>query len=206
MEASVQALVSSASPCRSAPSSSCSAADRTCNRKHQRHCAETAAGGAKTPQLSHISQSELSLCHFLDQLCVAVETCFLIDTLRAPETTDSDIKQYLQSLDKPLRVPCCDASNMHTHHHDRRMRTNRDQAYALQTTANRTSPDRPCARLQRHSQRWNVRQAARIPVPINTIGLCVAATADRAPPPFAWPSSFVMMTLPTLTAFLKASA
>lgn len=43
-------------------------------------------------------------------------------------------------------------------------------------------------------------------MPMNTIGLCVAATAESAPPPLAWPSSLVMMTLPTFTAFLNASA
>jgi hypothetical protein len=32
------------------------------------------------------------------------------------------------------------------------------------------------------------------PVPIKTIGLLVAATAERAPPPFAWPSSLVTIT------------
>ena len=31
------------------------------------------------------------------------------------------------------------------------------------------------------------------------IGDCVAATALRAPPPLAWPSSFVTITLPTST-------
>jgi len=38
------------------------------------------------------------------------------------------------------------------------------------------------------------------------IGLSVAATALREPPPFACPSSFVMITLPTSTAYLKARA
>jgi hypothetical protein len=32
------------------------------------------------------------------------------------------------------------------------------------------------------------------PVPIKTIGLYVAATAERAPPPFAFPSSLVTIT------------
>mmetsp|Transcript_13918 Transcript_13918/g.13912 ORF Transcript_13918/g.13912 Transcript_13918/m.13912 type:complete len:216 (-) Transcript_13918:698-1345(-) len=44
------------------------------------------------------------------------------------------------------------------------------------------------------------------PVPIKIIGDSVAATALKAPPPFAWPSSFVTITLPTLTDFLKANA
>mmetsp|Transcript_48811 Transcript_48811/g.116190 ORF Transcript_48811/g.116190 Transcript_48811/m.116190 type:complete len:324 (-) Transcript_48811:539-1510(-) len=44
------------------------------------------------------------------------------------------------------------------------------------------------------------------PVPMNTIGDSVAATAESAPPPLAWPSSLVMITDPTLTAFLNASA
>ena len=35
------------------------------------------------------------------------------------------------------------------------------------------------------------------PVPMNVIGLRVAATALSAPPPLACPSSFVMMTWPT---------
>jgi hypothetical protein len=42
------------------------------------------------------------------------------------------------------------------------------------------------------------------PSPMNMIGLFVAATADKAPPPLECPSIFVMMTEPTLTAFLKA--
>lgn len=42
------------------------------------------------------------------------------------------------------------------------------------------------------------------PSPIKIIGLLVAATADKAPPPFECPSIFVITTLPTLTAFLKA--
>lgn len=44
------------------------------------------------------------------------------------------------------------------------------------------------------------------PVPIKTIGLSVAATALSAPPPFAWPSNFVIITLPIATASLKAYA
>lgn len=44
------------------------------------------------------------------------------------------------------------------------------------------------------------------PSPTKMMGLWVAATADRAPPPLECPSILVMMTLPTLTAFLKASA
>jgi hypothetical protein len=46
------------------------------------------------------------------------------------------------------------------------------------------------------------------PRPMKIIGLSVAATADKAPPPLfvSPPSSFVMMTLPTLTVFLKARA
>jgi hypothetical protein len=38
------------------------------------------------------------------------------------------------------------------------------------------------------------------------MGLFVAATADKAPPPLECPSILVMITLPTLTAFLKAYA
>lgn len=37
------------------------------------------------------------------------------------------------------------------------------------------------------------------PVPTCVMGAPVAATAERAPPPLAWPSSFVMMTEPTDT-------
>ena len=44
------------------------------------------------------------------------------------------------------------------------------------------------------------------PVPIKIIGLSVAATALRAPPPLACPSSLVIITEPTLTAFLNANA
>ena len=44
------------------------------------------------------------------------------------------------------------------------------------------------------------------PVPIKTIGLFVAATAERAPPPFAWPSNFVTITYPTLIVSWKAFA
>lgn len=44
------------------------------------------------------------------------------------------------------------------------------------------------------------------PVPRNTIGDSVAATAESDPPPFACPSSLVMMTEPTLTDSLKALA
>ena len=32
------------------------------------------------------------------------------------------------------------------------------------------------------------------PVPMKIIGLLVAATAERAPPPLAWPSNLVTMT------------
>lgn len=38
------------------------------------------------------------------------------------------------------------------------------------------------------------------------MGLFVAATADKAPPPLECPSILVIITLPTLTAFLKAYA
>ncbi len=34
-------------------------------------------------------------------------------------------------------------------------------------------------------------------MPMKVMGLLVAATAERAPPPLAWPSSLVMMTWPT---------
>jgi len=44
------------------------------------------------------------------------------------------------------------------------------------------------------------------PIPMNVIGLPVAATADKAPPPLACPSSFVIITLPIVTVFLKAKA
>lgn len=44
------------------------------------------------------------------------------------------------------------------------------------------------------------------PSPMKIMGLWVAATADKAPPPLVCPSILVMMTLPTLTAFLKAYA
>ena len=38
------------------------------------------------------------------------------------------------------------------------------------------------------------------------MGDFVAATAESAPPPFECPSIFVIITLPTFTAFLKAYA
>ena len=44
------------------------------------------------------------------------------------------------------------------------------------------------------------------PVPKNTIGDSVAATAEREPPPFACPSSLVTITEPTLTDSLNAFA
>mmetsp|Transcript_3435 Transcript_3435/g.10733 ORF Transcript_3435/g.10733 Transcript_3435/m.10733 type:complete len:214 (-) Transcript_3435:88-729(-) len=44
------------------------------------------------------------------------------------------------------------------------------------------------------------------PVPMWMIGACVAATAESAPPPLAWPSSLVMMHEPTFTFSLKARA
>ncbi len=44
------------------------------------------------------------------------------------------------------------------------------------------------------------------PVPINVIGDSVAATADKAPPPLACPSNFVIITEPTFIAFLNAKA
>ena len=44
------------------------------------------------------------------------------------------------------------------------------------------------------------------PVPRNTIGESVAATADNAPPPLACPSNFVMITDPIDTACLKDKA
>ena len=44
------------------------------------------------------------------------------------------------------------------------------------------------------------------PDPIKIIGESVAATALKAPPPFAWPSNLVIITDPTLTDFLKARA
>lgn len=45
-----------------------------------------------------------------------------------------------------------------------------------------------------------VTQAQPAPVPIKVMGDLVAATADSAPPPLAWPSSLVMMTWPTCAA------
>mmetsp|Transcript_11481 Transcript_11481/g.34040 ORF Transcript_11481/g.34040 Transcript_11481/m.34040 type:complete len:214 (-) Transcript_11481:616-1257(-) len=44
------------------------------------------------------------------------------------------------------------------------------------------------------------------PVPMWMMGACVAATAESAPPPLAWPSSLVMMHDPTRTFSLKALA
>jgi len=44
------------------------------------------------------------------------------------------------------------------------------------------------------------------PVPINMIGLLVAATADKVPPPLACPSSLVTITYPTLIVSWKALA
>mmetsp|Transcript_1904 Transcript_1904/g.5329 ORF Transcript_1904/g.5329 Transcript_1904/m.5329 type:complete len:216 (-) Transcript_1904:643-1290(-) len=44
------------------------------------------------------------------------------------------------------------------------------------------------------------------PVPMWMIGALVAATADKAPPPLACPSSLVMITDPTATFSLKARA
>jgi len=44
------------------------------------------------------------------------------------------------------------------------------------------------------------------PVPIKIIGLSVAATADKAPPPLACPSNLVIITDPTETQDLKALA
>jgi len=44
------------------------------------------------------------------------------------------------------------------------------------------------------------------PVPKKQIGEPVDATAESAPPPLAWPSSFVIITEPTSTVFLNASA
>mmetsp|Transcript_50913 Transcript_50913/g.84377 ORF Transcript_50913/g.84377 Transcript_50913/m.84377 type:complete len:213 (-) Transcript_50913:747-1385(-) len=44
------------------------------------------------------------------------------------------------------------------------------------------------------------------PVPMWVIGAPVAATAERAPPPLACPSSFVTITEPTVTLFLNAVA
>jgi len=61
------------------------------------------------------------------------------------------------------------------------------------------------------SRTWNtkVRWRKRLKiskVPIKMIGLCVAATAAKAPPPFACPSNLVTITAPTGTASLKAWA
>ena len=44
------------------------------------------------------------------------------------------------------------------------------------------------------------------PEPKKVMGEPVAATAESAPPPLAWPSSLVMMTEPTATESLKALA
>mmetsp|Transcript_24776 Transcript_24776/g.62889 ORF Transcript_24776/g.62889 Transcript_24776/m.62889 type:complete len:261 (+) Transcript_24776:261-1043(+) len=44
------------------------------------------------------------------------------------------------------------------------------------------------------------------PVPTCVMGAPVAATAERAPPPLAWPSSLVIMHEPTATLALKALA
>mmetsp|Transcript_7649 Transcript_7649/g.32491 ORF Transcript_7649/g.32491 Transcript_7649/m.32491 type:complete len:352 (-) Transcript_7649:724-1779(-) len=44
------------------------------------------------------------------------------------------------------------------------------------------------------------------PVPMKMMGERVAATAEMAPPPFAWPSSFVTITEPTSTVALNALA
>ncbi|KAL1858873.1 hypothetical protein VTK73DRAFT_7781 [Phialemonium thermophilum] len=44
------------------------------------------------------------------------------------------------------------------------------------------------------------------PVPMKTMGVRVAATAEMAPPPLAWPSVLVMMMAPKSAASLKALA
>mmetsp|Transcript_12725 Transcript_12725/g.31248 ORF Transcript_12725/g.31248 Transcript_12725/m.31248 type:complete len:370 (+) Transcript_12725:420-1529(+) len=68
-----------------------------------------------------------------------------------------------------------------------------------------TSP-MPSSRLTNDRTSKGSKSSKCSPVPIKTMGDSVAATALSAPPPLAWPSSFVMMTLPTLTASLKAAA
>mmetsp|Transcript_47764 Transcript_47764/g.94561 ORF Transcript_47764/g.94561 Transcript_47764/m.94561 type:complete len:206 (-) Transcript_47764:245-862(-) len=54
------------------------------------------------------------------------------------------------------------------------------------------------------SNGWNSSKCS--PRPRKMMGELVAATADNAPPPLAWPSSLVTMTLPTFTHSLKALA
>eukprot|EP01139_Manchomonas_bermudensis_P004977 Amastigsp_a174505_1858.p6 type:complete len:117 gc:universal Amastigsp_a174505_1858:874-524(-) len=44
------------------------------------------------------------------------------------------------------------------------------------------------------------------PVPMKMMGACVAATAESAPPPWAWPSSFVRMTSAMSILALNAAA
>mmetsp|Transcript_45248 Transcript_45248/g.106174 ORF Transcript_45248/g.106174 Transcript_45248/m.106174 type:complete len:267 (+) Transcript_45248:244-1044(+) len=68
-----------------------------------------------------------------------------------------------------------------------------------------TSP-RP-RRRDTKDRTWNCSKSSKCsPVPMKTMGDSVAATAESAPPPLAWPSSFVMITDPTLTASLNALA
>jgi hypothetical protein len=53
---------------------------------------------------------------------------------------------------------------------------------------------------QQHQHQWQRQQQAaerRSPVPMKLMGDLVAATADSAPPPLAWPSILVTMTWPT---------
>jgi len=69
------------------------------------------------------------------------------------------------------------------------------------------SPDmspRPSSRLINPLASKGSKSSKCSPVPMKITGDSVAATALKAPPPFAWPSSFVMMTEPTLIVLLKA--
>jgi hypothetical protein len=65
---------------------------------------------------------------------------------------------------------------------------------------------RPRSLLMKDSGSNISRSSNDSPVPKKIIGEPVAATAERAPPPLACPSSLVMMTEPTSTASLKAYA
>ena len=64
----------------------------------------------------------------------------------------------------------------------------------------------PNRRLTKDPASKGSRSSKCSPVPKNTIGDSVADTAEREPPPFAWPSSLVIITEPTLTDSLKAFA
>mmetsp|Transcript_36143 Transcript_36143/g.90963 ORF Transcript_36143/g.90963 Transcript_36143/m.90963 type:complete len:263 (-) Transcript_36143:713-1501(-) len=136
--------------------------------------------------------------------------CFSYPGGRAPGLTPGSIDMSVCS--DPILVTYCNCSYMSRSEKqpfDNRCIISGCLSKGITSLISRTSPDkspRPHSRLTKDCALKGSKSSKCSPVPMKIIGEFVAATAERAPPPLAWPSNFVIITLPTRTESAKALA